>query len=73
MLCTYSVFCDCAHMLHSRKDVCPELDYCSHIQIIIFHESFIKLLLQYCCMLKVKCKPDNVFLYIVYTWGCLRL
>ena len=64
MLCTCSIFYGWAHMLHSRKDVCPELNYYPHIQIIIFHESLIKLLLQYCCRFKIKWKPDTVFLYI---------
>lgn len=64
MLCTYSIFHDWAHVLYNRKDVCPDLNYCSHIQIIIFQESLIKLLLQYCCVFKVRSKPDTVFFYI---------
>lgn len=71
MLCTSKVVHECAHMLHTQRDMfAPKLNFCSHIQIIIFLEGLIKLLLQYCWAFNIKYKPDNVFLSI---WSSLPL
>lgn len=71
MLCNCKVVHEYAHTVHTQRDMfAPKLNYCSHIQIIIFLEGLIKLLLQYCWAFNIKHKPGNVFLSI---WSSLPL